>query len=328
MLPQKTVITELPTELIELICNYLVHPFHDAILDFRLANKILAEKSSHFFGEMYFARNQFTIARMKQSYLVLRQIQQSMFVQFIEEVQLSAGDINIPVVPHGMTYQSFYRAKQVDPATFAKVLSELPNLKVIILGGFRATCHGVSSTLLQEIGPAFVHMMAEHLNVPKLKSLYFERMEAARVDVITLIRKHKKTLSNIYFESLLVNQGSWTPIIKCLGAVKDLAHVNIANPAVRHASNRIDTVSFAPDDDTSPDFDEIWGEIDSDISADELLADRIEEMAERDEWADWQVLNLSSDPHLTFDHPRSWTCADSERMKDFLAALTKRCHIE
>ena len=151
-------------------------------------------------------------------------------------------------------------------------------------------------------------------------------MEAARVDVIALIRKHKKTLSNIVFESLLINQGSWALVIKCLGAVKDLTHVNIANPAIRHGSNRIYAVSFAPDDYMPPDFDEIWGDMDSDISADELLADRIEEMTELDEWADWRGLDWSGDPHLAFEHPRSWTCADSERMNDFLGDLSDRYH--
>jgi len=324
---QGILITELPIELIELICIYLVHPFHDAILDFRLANKTLAEKSSHFFGEMYFTRNQFTLARMKHSYQVLRQIQQSTFVQFIEEVQLSAGDINIPYVPHGMTYQSFYRAKQIDPVAFAKALSELPNLKILIFGGFRATCNGVSGTLLQEIGPAFMHMMAENLHAPKLQNLFFERMEAAKADVVALIKKHKKTLTTIYFDSLLITHGSWPQIIKCLGTVKGLGHVHVANPATRNPPNRIYTVSFAPADYVPPDFDEIWSELDSDISMD-LIADWLNDLTDRDEWADWRLIDWDVDSHLAFDHPRIWTCTDPEKMKAFIAALVDRYHIE
>lgn len=327
-MPQKKVsIIDLPTELIEIICAWLVHPFHDAILDLRLANKTLAEKSSHFFGQMFFEHTQFTLASMKHHYSILREIQKSKFAEFVKEVQLSAGIINIPVVPHGMQYQNFFRAKGIDPVAFAKVLSELPSLLLIIFGGFRAHgCHGISSNLLREVGPTFMGMMAENLYAPKLKGIVFERIEIKKNDVVALVKKHKKTLQSVEFDQVLVANGTWTPILRTLGVVKGLNHINISCPAERRPQ-RISEVSFTPPDYYPPDFDDIWSDIESEFDANEVLREQLEEMSLRDEWADWHMLEWIPDPH-TLDHPRSWTCGDSELIEAFLTDLRDRYHID
>lgn len=325
-MPQKKItINDLPTELIEQICAWLVHPYHDAILDMRLASKTLAAKSSRFFGKMFFERSQFTLANLKHNYPLLREIQKSHFADFIQEIQLSAGDISIPGVPHGMTYQNYYRAKRVDPGAFAKAMSELPNLQVVIFGGFRSLCHGVSNNLLREIGPPFMEMMAQNLYIPKLRAFYFERLEIKKNDLVNLIKKHRKTLHSIAFESVLLSNGTWQTIIRALQHVKNLGHVNIGTPTERHPT-RIFEVSFTPPDYFPPDFDDTWSDMDSEFDPEDMFQDQLEEMTFRDEWADWEIMEWA-DPH-TFDHPKSWSCNIHERVPDFLDDMRERYHRE
>jgi len=321
---QTTKITSLPVELIEQICSWLIHPYHDAILSFRLANKTLAEKSSRFFAKAFFEHNTFTLASLRYGLRMLRQLQNSQFCEYIQNVVITPGEINIPCVPHGSNYQDFFKAKNLDPIGFANALSELPKLRVVCFVGFRSTCHSTTSTtLLRDVGPRFIQIMSEHLNVANLKTLIFERLEVRAHDVAALVSRHKKFLHAIYFDSVLLCDGRWTDVIRALRKPKDLSHVRITNPGERHGM-RISDVWFTPDDYDLSDLHDTMSDMDSEDL--DLLHVRMMELTESDEWADWDTMYVNWEPHYHSQHPRSWICEIRQEMHRFLDDMRDRYH--
>jgi hypothetical protein len=319
---QTTKITSLPVELIEQICSWLIHPYHDAILNFRLASKTLAEKSSRVFAKTFFEHNAFTLASLRYGLRMLHELQASQFCEYIQEVAVSAGDINIPYVPHGSNYQDFFTAKNLDPIGFAKALSELPKLRTVCFVGFRATCHTLTSTtLLREVGPKFIQIMAENLNVLNLKTLIFERLEVRARDITALVTHHKKLIHAICFDSVLLCDGRWTDVIRALRKPKDLSHVRIINPGERHGM-RISDVWFTPEDYDISDLHDMMSDMDSDDF--DLLDAHMMELTESDEWADWDTMDMNWDYHS--QHPRSWGCEFRQEMQRFLDDMKDRYH--
>jgi hypothetical protein len=321
---QETKITSLPVELIEQICSWLIHPYHDAILYFRLANKTLAEKSWRVFAKTFFEHNAFTIASLRYGLRMLRELKASQFCEYIQDVAISAGDINIPCVPHGSNYQDFFTAKNLDPVGFAKALSELPKLRSVCFVGFRATCHTfTSTTLLREVGPRFMQIMAENLRVSNLKTLAFERIEVRARDIAAIVTRHRKPIHAIYFDTVLLSDGRWTDIIRALRKPKDLSHLRFMNPSERHAM-RISDVWFTPEDYDVSDLHDMMSDMDSDEF--DLLDAHMVELTESDEWADWDTMDLHWESHYHSQHPRSWGCESRQQMLTFLDDMKDRYH--
>lgn len=319
-----TKITSLPVEIIEQICSWLIHPCHDAILNFRLTSKALAEKSSQVFAKTFFEHNAFTLASLRYGLRMLRELQSSQFCDYIQEVAISAGDINIPCVPHGSNYQDFFMAKNLDPVGFAKALSQLPNLRAVCFVGFHATCHSMTSTnLLREVGRRFIQIMAKHLKVLNLKALIFERLEARARDIAALISRHKKSIHAIYFDSVLLSDGQWTDVIEALRKPKDLSHVRIIHPCERDGI-QISNIWFTPDDYDISGLHDMMSDMESDGF--DMLETRVIELMEADEWADWDPTESNWDSHLHSQHPRSWGCEFHNEMERFLDDMTERYH--
>ncbi len=319
-----TKITSLPVELIEQICSWLIHPYHDAILNFRLASKTLAEKSSRAFAKTFFEHNAFTLGNLRYGLRLLRELQASPFCEYIQEVSISAGDINIPCVPHGPNYQDFFTAKNLDPVGFAKALSELPNLQAVLFVGFRASCHSMTwTTLLREVGPSFIQIMAENLHVVNLKTLIFERLEVRARDIAALVSRHKKQIHTIYFDSVLLSEGRWTDVIRALRKPKDLSHVRIINPGERHGM-RISDIWFTPEDYDVSDFHDMMSDMDSEEF--DVLDAHMMGLTDSDEWADWDTMDLNFESHYHSQHPRSWGCESRQEMLTFLDDMRDRYH--
>jgi hypothetical protein len=289
-----------------------------------LASKILAEKSSRVFAKTFFEHNTFTLANLRYGFRMLRDLQASQFCDYIQEVAISAGDINIPCVPHGSNYQDFFTAKNLDPVGFASALSELPKLRTVYFIGFRTTCSSIKSgTLLREVGPKFIQIMAENLKVLNLKAIIFDHLEVRARDINLLLTRHKKTMHAIYFDSVLLCDGRWTNVIQSLRKPKDLSHVRIINPGERHGT-RTSEVWFTPDDYDVSDLHDMMSDMDSDDF--DLLDAHMVELTESDEWAEWENGDMGWEPHYHSQHPRSWSCEFRQEMPRFLDDMKDRYH--
>lgn len=219
-------ITDIPTEILELICFYLYDPqflntdlllasggaivpvhhpeAYKALLNLREANKTLATKSLKFFGNTFFR------------WLWFRVTNQHM-ITILQTFRFSITSVTFS----GLNCDPD-AAYQTDTIGVAKALSQLKKLHQISFYWTNIGSFGFSND--------FCNIVAGNVESERLEWLEFDQARVNADILCQLIARHKNTLRKIFCLNVSLFNGNWDKVIRAMQEVKKLYCVDISDP--------------------------------------------------------------------------------------------------
>jgi len=137
-------------------------------------------------------------------------------------------------VPKGYgTCLNLWLAQGVEPVELAKALSRFTQMRGLCL-------HNFDSEDNRQGCPAFLYYFAKHLWIQKLETLHMSNVEMEAADTALILRRHRKTLKTLHFDTLDVSSGvhpymlglelPWSDVFEAAKKIQNDCEVIILRP--------------------------------------------------------------------------------------------------
>lgn len=177
-------LSDLPLELINRIVDYL--PNRDALLQLRQTSKCLCAKTLEQFSKAYFATSFWTLGGSN-TRAICHFATRPLVVAHLASITLEAPT-------RDRTYDDFWKAKKIDPASLATALNRFTYLRSLKLEGFREPAH--------DDGWSFMKAFISHLATNDLEKLELYNVDLTQNDAVNLVKKFHRTLKAIVLSGI------------------------------------------------------------------------------------------------------------------------------